>query len=406
MMNGIDDDLDFPEEKSEDPELTTTTTTPEPLVKVETVPYTKPSIEGLQFAETFDDNIFNRWIKSANEKFSGEWSQALRSLEAIEGDKGLKVMNEARHHGIAAKMPEAMIKNKGKAVVVSYEAKFEEGLNCGGAYIKLFHTSNLTSKGSKMSEFDNETPYSVMFGPDHCGTTNKVHFIIKQFNPISKEWVEHHLADPPRVPQGKLTHVYSFIVKPNNTYEVLVDGAVSKSGDMNADFEPPFTPPKQIDDPTDSKPSDWVDEERIDDPDAVKPEDWDEDAPREIPDAKAVMPEGWLENEEQMIGDANTRQPEDWDTEEDGEWSAPLIKNPACISVPGCGKWKAPMIPNPDFKGKWYPPMIPNPAFKGIWTPKQIDNPNYFVSENPHALPDFNAIGFELWTMQKKSAIR
>ena len=38
------------------------------------------------------------------------------------------------------------------------------------------------------------------------------------------------------------------------------------------DMEPSINPPKEIDDPKDFKPSDWVDEEMIDDPEAKKPE--------------------------------------------------------------------------------------------------------------------------------------
>jgi hypothetical protein len=48
---------------------------------------------------------------------------------------------------------------------------------------------------------------------------------------------------------------------------------------------------QEIDDPTDEKPKDWVDEAQIKDPDAVKPDDWDESAPATIPDEDAVKPE-------------------------------------------------------------------------------------------------------------------
>ena len=41
-------------------------------------------------------------------------------------------------------------------------------------------------------------------------------------------------------------------------------------------------PPQEIDDPTDSKPEDWVDTPKIPDPDAVKPDDWDESAPQMV----------------------------------------------------------------------------------------------------------------------------
>jgi hypothetical protein len=36
------------------------------------------------------------------------------------------------------------------------------------------------------------------------------------------------------------------------------------------DFQPPVNPSKEIDDPEDKKPSDWVDEVQIVDPDAKK----------------------------------------------------------------------------------------------------------------------------------------
>ena len=57
---------------------------------------------------------------------------------------------------------------------------------------------------------------------------------------------------------------------PNNTYNVLVNGQTEKTGSLLEDFDPPFNPPKEIDDPEDSKPEDWVDEEKIPDPDAKK----------------------------------------------------------------------------------------------------------------------------------------
>ena len=79
-----------------------------------------------------------------------------------------------------------------------------------------------------------------------------------------------------------------------------------------------------IDDPSDSKPSDWVDETEIDDPAAKKPEGYD-DIPKQIPDPEASKPD-------------------DWDDEDDGEWEAPMIDNPKFK-----GEWKAKQIDNPDF---------------------------------------------------------
>lgn len=43
------------------------------------------------------------------------------------------------------------------------------------------------------------------------------------------------------------------------SYQILIDGEEKKSGSLFEDFSPPFNPPKEIDDPEDTKPEDWVD---------------------------------------------------------------------------------------------------------------------------------------------------
>lgn len=57
---------------------------------------------------------------------------------------------------------------------------------------------------------------------------------------------------------------------PNNTYNVLINGESDKTGSLLEDFEPAVNPPKEIDDPEDKKPGDWVDEAKIADPEAKK----------------------------------------------------------------------------------------------------------------------------------------
>jgi hypothetical protein len=61
-----------------------------------------------------------------------------------------------------------------------------------------------------------------------------------------------------------------FFFSPDNTYDVLFNGESQKSGNLLEDFDPPVNPPKEIDDPEDSKPADWVDEKKIADPEAKK----------------------------------------------------------------------------------------------------------------------------------------
>merc|ERR1712060_180957 len=148
---------------------------------------------------------------------------------------------------------------------------------------------------------------------------------------------------------------------PDNYFEVQVDGEAKVFGSLLDKFEPPITPSRYIDDPTDKKPANWVEEQYIDDPDAKKPDDWDD--------------------------------------EEDGEWQPMLIDNPACKAA-GCGRWEHPMIENPKFVGKWEPPTIDNPNYKGEWSPQKMENPNYFFDEHPALFPSIDAVGFDLWTMQ------
>uniref|UniRef100_A0A0D6R4Y3 Calnexin homolog n=1 Tax=Araucaria cunninghamii TaxID=56994 RepID=A0A0D6R4Y3_ARACU len=345
------------------------------------------------FYESFDESFEGKWIVSEKEEYKGVWKH---EKSKDHEDYGLLVSEPARKYAIVKELSEA-IDPKDGSVVLQYEVRLQNGLECGGAYLKYLRPQEA---GWKSKEFDNEAPYSIMFGPDKCGATNKVHFIYKHKNPKSGEYVEHHLKYPPSVPSDKLTHVYTAIIKPDNELRILVDGEEKKKANLlTDDFEPALIPPKTIPDPDDKKPEDWDERAKIPDPDAKKPEDWDEDAPMEIEDTEAEKPEGWLDDEPEEIDDPEATKPDDWDDEEDGEWEAPKIANPKCEEAPGCGEWKRPMKRNPDYKGKWYAPMIDNPNYKGIWKPQQIPNPDYFELERPNLEP-IAAIGIEIWTMQ------
>ena len=73
-----------------------------------------------------------------------------------------------------------------------------------------------------------------------------------------------------RCKDDELTHVYTLIVKPDNTYTVKIDNKDVKSGSLEEDWD--FLAPKEIPDPEASKPEDWVDSEMMDDPEDKKPE--------------------------------------------------------------------------------------------------------------------------------------
>merc|ERR1712054_330133 len=93
-----------------------------------------------------------------------------------------------------------------------------------------------------------------------------------------------------RCESDELTHLYTLIVKPDNTYEVQIDLKEVASGSLLDDWD--FLEPKEIKDPALSKPSDWVDEKKIDDPEDKKPDGWD-DIPKQVSDPEASKPEDW-----------------------------------------------------------------------------------------------------------------
>lgn len=194
-----------------------------------------------------------------------------------------------------------------------------------------------------------------MFGPDVCGATKRVHFIL-HYNG------ENYLIKKSIKPEtDTLPHLYTLIIHPDNTYEIRIDGKSKAKGSIEEDFD--ILPPKEIKDPSVSKPEDWVDLKEIDDPNDVKPADWD-------------VPE--------FIEDPNAVKPEDWDDEVDGDWEAPRIPNPEYK-----GEWKPRKIPNPDYKGEWVHPMIPNPDYK--------PNPELYAYDS------FTAIGIEVWQVRASS---
>lgn len=183
--------------------------------------------------------------------------------------------------------------------------------------------------------------------------------------------------------KDKQPHLYTLIVRPDNSYTIRVDHRVVNEGTLLADFQPAVNPDAEIDDDTDRKPADWDEREKIADPESHKPEDWNEDEPAQIVDTTATRPDGWLENEEELVPDAEATKPDDWDTDMDGEWEPPLVANPLCEKAIGCGLWQPPQIPNPAYKGKWYAPLIDNPNYRGKWAPRKIPNPDWFEDKQP-----------------------
>jgi len=388
-----DDDYDYSDDGEQGDAEDDAAKTPEPTAVIDASDgadeaYKVPDSPGVVFLESFQDGL-GAFKHSSVPKFNGVFEVGTGKKAYIPGDKGMIIPQKAKFYAASAVVPGV----DSKKFALQYEARFDGGLTCSGAYLKL-----PTEPFSDPTQFDNGVTYSVMFGPDKCGGTSKIHFIFQSKNPNTGAYTEHHLKNPPSVPipADKGTHLFTLAID-GDSYEILVNGESKSKGSLAESFEPPVQPAEEIDDPEDKKPSDWVDEKKIPDPDASKPDDWDEDAPKDIPDEDAEKPEGWLDDEPETIPDPEAEKPEDWDDEEDGDWEAPTISNPACEEV-GCGEWKRPTKPNPAYKGKWSAPMIDNPEYKGEWSPRQIPNPEYYKVDTIELLP-VTAVGVEVWVM-------
>jgi calreticulin len=206
--------------------------------------------------------------------------------------------------------------------------------------------------GFKSEEFNGDTVYNIMFGPDVCGTERRTHAILNYKN-------ENHLIKKSIAPKtDQMTHLYTLWIKPDQTYTVFVDLEEEATGKIVDDWA--VLPPQTIRDPEAKKPVDWVDDSMMDDPEDKKPEDWD-DQPETIPDPEA-------------------KKPEDWDDEDDGEWESPTI-------------------PNPEYKGVWTPKRIKNPDYKGPWVHPEIPNPEYKYDSEIYAYKSA-FIGFDLWQVK------
>jgi calreticulin len=290
------------------------------------------------FFEDFTTSSWNdHWVQShwMNEK-SGNWNVTNSKLVTTE---------DARFYAIAANITKFVAFDDHNTLTLQYSVKFPKTLSCAGAYIKLFPPlETLEIRGG-----ENETQYSLMFGPDVCGS-QKLHAIIP-YNGSNRE-----LTKKLQCNRDDIAHMYTITLYSNTTVYILIDGDEKARGDMRSLW--PLLPPEKIPDPSKPKPKDWVDDEYIPDPKSVKPDDYD-DIPETIPDPDAVRPE-------------------DWDTEEDGDWESP-------------------MIPNPKYLGEWKPEMIKNPDYKGPYVVPEINNPDFVDDDSIGQIGEIGAIGFDLW---------
>merc|ERR1719310_1064782 len=297
------------------------------------------------FEEDFSGDWESRWVQSKAKSDLGEMKvSAGKFFGDEEAGKGLQTSQDAKFYAISAKHKE--FSNDGKTLVVQFTVKHEQDIDCGGGYLKL--------GAFEPEKFEGSSEYNIMFGPDICGSSTKKTHVIFNYNGNNLDKKKEV-----RCEADTLSHLYTLIVKPDNTYEVQIDTNKVDSGSLSDGWD--FLEPKQIRDPEEKKPADWVDEAEMDDPEDKKPEGYD-DIPAKIADPKATKPD-------------------DWDDESDGTWEAPQIDNP-------------------DYKGEWKAKRIKNPAYKGVWAPKKIANPKFVDDDQLYSYDSFAFVGIDVWQVK------
>ncbi|KAG0421068.1 hypothetical protein HPB47_003030 [Ixodes persulcatus] len=113
-----------------------------------------------------------------------------------------------------------------------YEVQFQRGQDCGGAYVKLL--SDMEKNGDQR-QFRDKSPYTIMLGPDKCGTDHKFDEMFKDKRP----------------------HPLTLVLTPDNCFKVLVDQRSEAKSSFIEDFEPHVNPPVEVNYPMDTRPS-WT----------------------------------------------------------------------------------------------------------------------------------------------------
>ena len=194
------------------------------------------------FREEFDEGWEKRWSKSQwKHDQQGEfvWTKG-KWFGDPEMAYGIQTSQDVKFYERSCKLP-IPITTGAAPFVLQYSVKFEQVIDCGGGYIKLV--------GANYDEanFGGETPLLLMFGPDICGTDNKVHVVLDHKGKGSL-WKKKPLA-----PNDKLTHIYTLALYPNASYAVYLDAKLLENGTIGNDWD--FTVPRLIPDPNDHKPA-------------------------------------------------------------------------------------------------------------------------------------------------------
>lgn len=146
--------------------------------------------------------------------------------------------NKSRLHAISRKL-DKKYDFTSNDFILQYDVQFRNGLDCGGAYIKL-----LSWPCNNLSQLSDQTPYTIMFGPDKCGNDPKMHFIFTHKNVQNGHLREIHWKKSNSVYQlsdiisDAKWHLLRLHLRPDNSFEISLDKRLVGSGYLLQDFTP------------------------------------------------------------------------------------------------------------------------------------------------------------------------
>ena len=115
------------------------------------------------------DQLHSRWVQSEHDTDYGKFVlDSGKSYGDVPDARGLKTSEDSHFYAISAKLDESF-STKDKDIIFQFSVKHEQDIDCGGGYIKVY-PSDFDAK-----DMHGTTEYNIMFGPDICGGTKKVH---------------------------------------------------------------------------------------------------------------------------------------------------------------------------------------------------------------------------------------
>lgn len=174
----------------------------------------RPKEMPFHFEAFSDDDWDLRWTPTYMRNYTGRWRIKRTGFpQVVEGEQMLYAETPNAYYGVSTRFP-SPFSLRNRTLVLQFETRFRTILTCGAAYIKLFADDTFTPE-----TLSNETHYAIMFGPDYCGAVaDKVHFIMRTKNLLTGEIEENHLENPPAVENDELAHLYTLILRTDDTF--------------------------------------------------------------------------------------------------------------------------------------------------------------------------------------------